>query len=77
MPADQKPIKIVDGSEIVERMEGLDPDDPHPAEEGDPYNTQHPSGVTKGPDPDIGPNPSKHDGTAPSRPHNVENDPKR
>ncbi|MEO8757227.1 MAG: hypothetical protein ABI398_05690 [Devosia sp.] len=77
MPADQKPTKIVDRTGSVERMEGLDPDDPHPAEEGDPYNTRGPGGVVRGPTPDIGPNPAKHNGTAPPRPDNVENDPKR
>jgi len=53
----------------VSEMDGLDSADPHPAEEGDPYDTRTPSrpnppNVAK----NIGPNPAKHDGNAPHRP---------
>ncbi|MEO9229755.1 MAG: hypothetical protein ABI216_12550, partial [Devosia sp.] len=78
MPIDPKPFvkpSADDQGRVTSVMESLDPDDPHPAEEGDPYNTRDSGGVAKGPTPDIGPNPSKHDGAAPPRPHNVENDP--
>jgi hypothetical protein len=72
MPASQKPTETPAEPDIVERMEGLDPADPHPAEEGDPsYNTQHPDGVHPHPK-DIGPNPARHDGNPPPRPNNVE-----
>lgn len=76
MPASQKPSDTPAVSESVETMEGLDPADPHPAEEGDPYNTQHPDGVHPH-STDIGPNPARHDGNPPPRPDNVETDGKR
>ena len=50
--------------------QGLDPADPHPPEEGDPYNARHPKGA-KPPPKDIGPNPAVHNGSAPPRPHNT------
>jgi len=63
MPSTRKP------SDSTSAMEGLDPADPHPAEEGDPYNARGPgAGLGKPTPKDIGPNPAVHDGTAPSRP---------
>ena len=43
MPADPKPIvkpPETDQDEITSSMEGMDPADPHPAEEGDPYHNR-------------------------------------
>lgn len=58
-----------------EGAQGLDPADPHPAEEGHPYDARHPGGANP-PTKDIGPNPSVHSGTAPPRPHNAGSGPK-
>lgn len=59
-------------SDSTSAMEGLDPADPHPAEEGDPYNAHGPGAAAAKPAPqDIGPNPATHDGTAPPRPDNA------
>jgi len=66
-PADKPTI---DKSDTPSAMEGLDPADPHPAEEGDPYDTRRPVS-SKSASPDIGPNPAKHAGTAPRRPDNA------
>ena len=49
-------------------MEGLDPADPHPAEEGDPYNAHGPGADDNMPSAkDIGPNPAVHTGSPPPR----------
>lgn len=50
--------------------QGLDAADPHPPEEGNPYEARHPGG-TNPPKNDLGPNPAVHDGKAPRRPHNA------
>ncbi|HLV84116.1 MAG TPA: hypothetical protein VKY62_10105 [Devosia sp.] len=47
--------------------------DPHPANE-DHYDRQEKPGGSDAPRDDIGPNSYKHDGNAPPRPRNVEND---
>lgn len=53
-----KSPKQIDGS----GQQGLDPADPHPAEEGNPYAARRPGGANPpSPDKDIGPNPSRHD----------------
>ncbi len=70
MPASQKPSGSSAKSPSVEEIEGLDPADPHPPEEGDPYNTRHPDGWHPHPK-DIGPNLAVHNGTAPGRPDNA------
>ena len=44
--------------------------DPHPSDEGNPYDAAHPGGANP-PAKDIGPNPARHDGSAPPRPHNA------
>lgn len=54
-----------------EGPQGLDSADPHPPEEGDPYDNHHPERA-KPNTADIGPNPAKHDGTPPAKPRNVE-----
>jgi hypothetical protein len=54
-----------------EGPQGLDPADPHPAEEGDPYDARHPR--AKPPTENIGPNPAAQKGTAPPRPHSAGN----
>jgi len=52
--------------------QGLDPADPHPSVEGNPYGAKRPGGANPpAPGTDIGPNPSKHNGSAPPRPHNA------
>ena len=49
-----------------ETMQGLDRDDPHPAEEGKPYSARHPGGAhPPSPTKDIGPNPAVHNGEPP------------
>jgi hypothetical protein len=53
-----------------EGPQGLDAADPHPAEEGDPYDARHPGGANP-PSEEIDPNPAVHDGAAPPRPHNA------
>ena len=60
----------IEKSDTSSAMEGLDSADPHPAEEGDPYDTRAPDS-SKPDTPDIGPNPAKHDGTALRRPDNA------
>lgn len=72
MPVSQKPSDTPAVSEGLEKAEGLDPADPHPAEEGDPYNVRDPQSAHRPASKDIGPNPAKHDGSAPRRPDNVE-----
>lgn len=47
--------------------------DPHPANEKN-YDRQERPGGLRAPRHDIGPNSGKHDGEAPPRPRNVEND---
>lgn len=47
--------------------------DPHPATEED-FDRQERPGGARPPRRDIGPNSGKHDGTAPPRPRNVENE---
>jgi hypothetical protein len=54
--------------------QGLDTSDPHPAEEGHPYDARHPGGANP-PTKDIGPNPAVHEGGAPARPHNADSGP--
>lgn len=72
----KKPTNQLNGNkDVTSEMEGVDAADPHPEQEGDPYNArkpvgQHPPDLAK----DIGPNPAKHNGSAPSRPHNAENE---
>ena len=50
--------------------QGLDTSDPHPPEEGNPYEARRPSG-TKPPKNDLGPSPAVHNGKAPPRPQNA------
>ncbi len=47
--------------------------DPHPSDEGDPYDERRPDAVRPRRK-DIGPNPAAHGGTAPPRPGNAENE---
>jgi hypothetical protein len=60
---------------------GVDVADPHPSDEEHPYREQGrggastPSDVPIGND-DIGPNPGRHNGKAPPRPHNAGSGPK-
>jgi len=53
-----------------EGPQGMDATDPHPAEEGHPYDSRHP-GCQRPSTKDIGPNPAAHNGSAPRRPHNA------
>lgn len=53
----------------------LDAADPHPSDEGDPYDERRAAGSSMPRAKDIGPNPAIHNGTAPHRPQNVETDP--
>jgi hypothetical protein len=48
----------------------VDVADPHPADEGHPYDARHPGG-TNPPTKDLGPNPGIHNGTPARRPHNA------
>jgi hypothetical protein len=53
----------------------LDVADPHPSDEEHPYKAPQGGDASPPPDTDIGndnigPNPSRHDGSAPQRPHN-------
>jgi hypothetical protein len=54
----------------VSSVQGLDASDPHPAEEGKPYEARHPGGATPRTK-DVGPNPAIHDGKAPPQPKNT------
>src|SRR3569833_902814 len=54
----------------------LDVTDPHPAEEGHPYDTKHP-GNAHPPTRDLGPNPAITSGQPVSRPHNAGSGPEK
>jgi len=70
MPTDDKVTSAPQEVSRPSAVQGLDSADPHPAEEGDPYNTKTP-GAGKPQTKDVGPNPGVHDGTARPRPDNA------
>ena len=79
VPPTPPPIETANEGDHRQTGEGtappeLDVVDPHPSDEGDPYNARH-TGGSSPPTKDIGSNPGVHAGTAPPRPRNAESDP--